>query len=317
MLSKRVVFGIMTCAALTFFTIYQVIVLLLYSVESNNMYRGFMIDCARQFFNVTVITSIIDQLAINNYTHLRVGLSNNERFSYLSSFDDGRLAKANGNTEYFTTDDINNLVKYGRDHGITVYGEIEFMGHAEIWKSVYPEVIKDGDEFNMKNIKTYKLIKSALNEIIPLFDGKYWHMSQDEISQPNSEIKKSLNLVLDISSDNNVRPIIWDDPITQNEIDVERKFIIQAWHNNVVNDLTSKDYDTIISEMDYWYIGGSENVLDYNVSALMHPKHILGAELVWFTNSSIDDPSNITWIFSDIEAAGIKMQEIQEMLFNS
>lgn len=290
--------------------------ILLDRAYSKKMYRGFMLDVARQFFPVSVVLAIIDELSLNNYTHLHLGLSNNERFSYLSYFDNGRLARANNNTKYYTKQNISTIVEYAKSKNIIVYGEIEFMGHALIWSYVYPEVII-GDEFNMSNPQTYHLLESVQSELIPLFtETKVWHMANDEVSQPPSEISKSLYFALDIANQFHKRPIIWDDAIYENGMEVSQEFVIQSWHNDFVNELTEKKYSTIISDMDYWYIGGSKSVLDYNISSLTTPEYIYGAELVWFTNETLDDPENVSWIFEEIQNAATKMNELEIFVSN-
>ncbi len=283
------------------------------------MYRGFMLDCARVFFNVNTVKLLIDQLSLNNYTHLHLLLSNNERFSYYSQFDNGKLAIANNNTQFYTKLDIDELITYAYQKNIKVYGEFEFMGHAEIWNYVYPEIISNEykDEFNMSNPQTYNLLTKLFNEVMPIFTTtNIFHMANDEIAQPNSEIIKSINFAKYIAYINKKLPIIWDDVITQNNININNDIIIQAWHNNVTNKLTQKKYKTIISEMDYWYIGGEKNIEDYSLININkhNYKYIYGAELVWFTNKHMDDPQNISWIYDQIIQAGIKMTEIENNL---
>lgn len=312
-ISKRSIVGAVACLALAALALYQVFYLI-YLASSRRIYRGFMLDTARVFFNASVVKAIIDQLAIGNYTHLHLGLSNDERFSYLSEFDDGRLAKAGGNTQYYTRGDILQIVEYGHAHGIVVYGEIEFMAHAAVWKSVYPGLIIYGNEFDMGNPNSLQAITNALDEIIPLFDAKMWHFANDEISQPSPEIEVSLDLAMQIAKDHRVRPVIWDDPITQNDIEVSKRFMIQCWHDGCVDDLTTKGYNVIVSEMSYWYIGGSDSVLDYDASAIKDLDYVHGAELVWFTNSSLDDPNDLKWVFEHIHDAAVKMQEIQNFI---
>ena len=310
---KIYIFGIFGTIAIISF-----ICLLLNRPEhKHSMYKGFMLDCARVFFDVQVVKTVIYQLYLNNYTHLHLGLSNNERFSYYTQFDNGQLALANNNTQFYTKNDIIELIQYGQTYNITVYGEFEFMGHVRIWKYVYPEIISNDydDEFDMNNPQTYSLLTQLFNEVIPIFTNTdIFHMANDEISQPNSEIKKSINFAKRITNNYQKYPIIWDDAIIQNDMQIDKDIIIQAWHNEATQYLTNNNYKTIISEMDYWYIGGQKNIEDYTLENIQQYKYIYGAELVWFTDPNTDDPKNITWIFDWIQQAGIKMNEIENNL---
>ncbi len=274
------------------------------------IYKGFMLDCARQFFPLVSIKKILIEMNKSNYTHFHWDLSNNERFSFKSEFDNGKLALSLNDSKYYTKDDLIDIIQYAKKLNISVLTEFAFMGHVKIWNNVYPEIMNSNysDEFNMNNENVYKYLNDLFSEVLPLTTSKYTHMSNDEISQPDSEIIKSLDFAL-IQADNHYKtPIIWDDSITQNDIDVDKEFIIQAWHNNVTNDLIKKKYKVLVSEMDYWYIGGLH---DMEIKDFVFPKsdYILGAELVWFTNSS-DDPLDIDWVFPYIKNAGDKMSEL-------
>lgn len=291
-----------------------------WGIYTPNMYRGFMLDCSRQFFNATIVKNIIDELASNNYTHLHLHISDNERFSYFSNINDGKLALVNGNKQYFTRNDIREIVKHGQTRNIIVFGEIEFMGHALPWKQAYPEIMSNeyDDEFNMSHPQTNRRITEILDELIPLFNASsMWHMANDEVSQPVNEINKSLKLATAIADNHKRQAIIWDDPIIEADIEVDTdQFIVQAWHNNATNTLIDKGYRTIISEMDYWYIGGKHDIQDYDPQTikLKHSHLVVGAELVWFTNSSIDDPNDIQWVFDYIKDASYKMNQLESLL---
>lgn len=298
------------------------------------MYRGFMIDCSSQFFDVYVITRIINELSNNGYTHLHIGLSNNERFRYLSTFDNRQLATVDGNREYFTKEDIEYIVQYGYDRNIIVFGEIEFISHVGIWKKVYPDILHQSikDEFDMDNDNTYTVLSQALHEIIPLFKtSNVWHMSNKESLQPVFEIAKSLSFSLGMARIHDKTAIIWDDSIIQYNIDdsllyeihknVYRNFrkqhmndfIIQVRHNNVMNYMLKNKYRIIVSENDYWNIGSSEYVLTYDVSKLKNAKNIYGVELVWIANITYN-VNNIDFIYTYIRDASHKMNEIESII---
>lgn len=300
---------IISAIALAIITLYILITLL--SVDENHtIYRGFMLDTSRQFFPVESITKILDEMHKYNYTNFHWSLSNNERFSYLSQFDNGELAMINNNTKYYTNDDLLYIYNYAKNLSITVLTEFAFMGHVKIWNDVYPELMSDdyNDEFNMNNKEVYNKLTDLFNEVIPYTTSKYTHMSNDEISQQDSEIIKSLNFALEQAELYNKIPIIWDDSIIERNINVSKKFTIQAWHNNATNTLLKKKYKVIISEMDYWYIGGLHDmeIMDFKFP---NNNYIAGAELVWFTNFT-DNPIDIDWIFPYIKNAGIKMSEL-------
>lgn len=275
-------------------------------------YRGFMLDCSRQFFNISLIYQILDVMHESQFNYFHWHLSDNERFSYLSKFDNGKLALSESDDpKYYTYSDVKNVINYANNLNISVIPEFELIGHAKIWNNVYPKLIHTefNDEFNMSNPDTYFILDLMINEIIKVFNvtsQSYYHFAHDEISQPNTEILKSLQFITKY----NVKKIFWDDLITQNNIDLTEffnvdEYIIQCWHSKQCSKINKK-HNIIVSDMDYWYIGGA-HIDKLNKYNMLTDSNIYGYELVWFTNKS-DDNTNISWIFPYIKQAGLKMQ---------
>jgi hexosaminidase len=159
-------------------------------------WRGLMIDAARHFQPVDVIKRNLDAMAALKmnvfHWHLtddqgwRIELKNHPKLTQLAS---------DGN--YYTQEEIKNIVKYADERGILVVPEIDVPGHASAILSVYPEV---GSKINFdkntysvernsgiftptlnpSNPKTYQLLSEIFDEVCPLFSGNYFHIGGDE-----------------------------------------------------------------------------------------------------------------------------------------
>jgi hexosaminidase len=159
-------------------------------------WRGLMIDVARHFQPVDVIKRNLDAMAAMKmnvfHWHLtddqgwRIELKNHPKLTQLAS---------DGN--YYTQEEIKNIVKYADERGILVVPEIDVPGHASAILSVYPEV---GSRINFdqntyavernsgiftptldsSNPKTYQLLSEIFDEVCPLFSGNYFHIGGDE-----------------------------------------------------------------------------------------------------------------------------------------
>jgi hexosaminidase len=159
-------------------------------------WRGLMIDAARHFQPVDVIKRNLDAMASMKmnvfHWHLtddqgwRIELKNHPKLTQLAS---------DGN--YYTQEEIKNIVKYADERGILVVPEIDVPGHASAILSVYPEV---GSKINFdkntysiernsgiftptldpSNPKTYQLLSEIFDEVCPLFSGNYFHIGGDE-----------------------------------------------------------------------------------------------------------------------------------------
>jgi len=159
-------------------------------------WRGLMIDVARHFQPVDVIKRNLDAMAAMKmnvfHWHLtddqgwRIELKNHPKLTQLAS---------DGN--FYTQEEIKNIVKYADERGILVVPEIDVPGHASAILSAYPEV---GSRMNFdkntytvernsgiftptldpSNPKTYQLLSEIFDEVCPLFTGNYFHIGGDE-----------------------------------------------------------------------------------------------------------------------------------------
>jgi hexosaminidase len=144
-------------------------------------WRGLMIDAARHFQPVDVIKRNLDAMAAMKmnvfHWHLtddqgwRIELKNHPKLTELAS---------DGN--YYTQEEIKNIVKYADERGILVVPEIDVPGHASAILSAYPEI---GSKLNFdkntysvernsgiftptldpSNPKTYQLLSEIFDEV--------------------------------------------------------------------------------------------------------------------------------------------------------
>ncbi|NHN24818.1 family 20 glycosylhydrolase [Flavobacterium jejuense] len=164
-------------------------------------WRGLMIDVARHFQPVDVIKRNIDAMAAVKlnvfHWHLvddqgwRIELKNKKKLTELAS---------DGN--YYTQEEIKNIVEYADQRGILIVPEIDVPGHATAILTAYPEIgskyLKEPNEqkqsqykiernsgifrptLDPSNPETYKFLSEVFDEVCPLFPAKYFHIGGDE-----------------------------------------------------------------------------------------------------------------------------------------
>ena len=159
-------------------------------------WRGLMIDGARHFQPVDVIKRNLDAMAAMKmnvfHWHLtddqgwRIELKNHPKLTQLAS---------DGN--FYTQEEIKNIVKYADERGIMVVPEIDVPGHGTAILTAYPEVGSklnfDKNTYSLErnsgiftptldpsNPKTYQLLSEIFDEVCPLFSGNYFHIGGDE-----------------------------------------------------------------------------------------------------------------------------------------
>lgn len=225
-------------------------------------WRGLMIDAARHFQPVDVIKRNLDAMASMKmnvfHWHLaddqgwRIELKNHPKLTELAS---------DGN--FYTQEEIKNIVKYADERGILVIPEIDVPGHASALLTAYPEigskvgegkftyeVQRNSGIFNATldptNPKTYEVLSSIFDEVCPLFRGSYFHIGGDENNGKEwnanpaiQQFKKDNNFVNnhDLQTYFNMKliPILkkynkklmgWEEIMTEN---MSKDAIIHAW----------------------------------------------------------------------------------------
>lgn len=172
-------------------------------------WRGLMIDAARHFQPVDVIKRNLDAMAAVKmnvfHWHLvddqgwRIETKKHPRFTELAS--DG---------DYYTQEEIKDIVKYADQRGIMVIPEIDVPGHATAILTAYPEIgskVVNSNANSLENKtqtstiasyslernsgiftptldpsnpRTYELLSEIFDEVCPLFSGRYFHIGGDE-----------------------------------------------------------------------------------------------------------------------------------------
>jgi hexosaminidase len=156
------------------------------------VWRGLMLDVARHFMPLNVVTRNIDAMAAVKLNVLHLHLTDNQGFRIESKRYPKLQQTANG--EYFSQNDIRTIVAYAALRGIRVVPEFDVPTHATSWLSAYPELgSRPGASYtpwtafgvadpvlNPTLDATYRFLDQFFTEILPLFPDQYVHIGGDE-----------------------------------------------------------------------------------------------------------------------------------------
>lgn len=159
-------------------------------------WRGLLLDTSRHFHPVKTIKKIIDGLNYSKYNVLHWHITDAVSFPlYIPKYPD--LAnKTSFNGQYYTENDLREIIDYAKLNGIRVVPEIDSPAHiAALYKWDKDIIIDCGEEINFKdfgkanhyiinplNEKTYQVIQSIYDYIISVFPDKYFHLGGDEVT---------------------------------------------------------------------------------------------------------------------------------------
>jgi hexosaminidase len=164
-------------------------------------YRGMMLDVCRHFHDVEFVKKQLDIMAMfkMNYFHWHltddhlwtIEIKKYPRLAEVGSVR--RNADGSIHRGFYTQEQIKEVVAYAAERYITVIPEVELPGHALAALTAYPEYSCTGGPFELRNKwgvednvycagndKTFEFLQDILEEVIPLFPGKFFHIGGDE-----------------------------------------------------------------------------------------------------------------------------------------
>ena len=172
-------------------------------------WRGIMIDVARHFQPIDVIKRNLDAMAAVKMNVFHWHLVDDQGWR-IELKKHPKLTEMASDGNYYTQEEIKNIVKYAADRGILVVPEIDVPGHGTAILTAYPEIgskVENLDSNAIKNKtkvprvttyslernagifsptldpsnpKTYQLLSEVFDEVCPLFSGSYFHIGGDE-----------------------------------------------------------------------------------------------------------------------------------------
>jgi hexosaminidase len=154
-------------------------------------WRGLMLDVCRHWMPVEVVKRNLEAMAAVKLNVLHWHLSEDQGFR-VESQRYPRLQQMGSDGDYYTQDQIREIVAYARDRGIRVIPEFDVPGHSGAWFPGYPELAampgpftlggRGGSEMDPTKESTYAFLDGFIGEMAQLFPDPYYHIGGDEVN---------------------------------------------------------------------------------------------------------------------------------------
>ncbi|MFT4092083.1 MAG: beta-N-acetylhexosaminidase [Niabella sp.] len=256
-----------------------------WNIEDKPLYtwRGLMLDESRHFFGKATVKKLLDWMAfykLNTFHwHLtdepgwRIEIKQYPLLTLVGGI--GNYTDKFGAAQYYTQEDIKEIVDYAAKRFITIIPEIDMPGHATAANRAYPQYTGGGNDkhpnftFNPGNASTYLFLSNILREVNALFPARMLHVGGDEVSFGNDKWladigvqrlleKKKLKDVKGVERyfmermadsiyNMNAKMLAWDEVADMN-LD-KNKTILFWWRHDQPRQLTkalSKKYDIVL-----------------------------------------------------------------------
>lgn len=159
-------------------------------------WRGLMLDESRHFFGKEKVKQLLDWMAyykLNKFHwHLtdvqgwRIEIKKYPKLATVGGM--GNYSDTSAEAEYYTQNEIREIVAYAAQRFITVIPEIDMPGHATAANKAYPEYSGGSVAgyanftFNPANENTYQYLADIIKETNSLFPAHMIHLGGDEVA---------------------------------------------------------------------------------------------------------------------------------------
>ncbi len=240
-------------------------------------WRGVLIDSARHFLSVESIKRQLDGMAAAKLNVFHWHLTDDQGWRIETKLYPKLHELASGG-EYYTQEEIRDIVAYAGQRGIRVIPEIDMPGHASVYGVAYPEYLSANGPYKVQtdwgvfepvldpsNEDVYVFIDRLLGEITSLFPDQYVHIGGDEVNplqwQSSEKIREFMNKndiksmsQLQVYFNGRVEKILqkhgrmmigWDEVF---HIDLPKNIVVQSWRGqDSLAEISRAGYQGILS----------------------------------------------------------------------
>jgi hexosaminidase len=156
-------------------------------------WRGFMLDVSRHFEPVPVIERTLDGMAAAKLNVFHWHLSDDQGFR-AESKKFPKLTGVASDGQFYTQDEMREIVAYAGARGIRVVPEFDMPGHGTSWILAYPELSPEAHITQLPVVygtptavldptrkSTYRFINTLVDEMGRIFPDEYFHIGGDEV----------------------------------------------------------------------------------------------------------------------------------------
>ncbi len=155
-------------------------------------WRGLLIDVARHFHTMEVLKRNLDAMAAVKMNVLHWHLTEDQGFR-VESKKFSKLHQLGSDGNYYTQEQVKEIIAYARDRGIRVVPEFDIPGHSTSWLVGHPELGSAPGPYTIERRpgifepaldptreEVYKFLETFLGEMAALFPDEYLHIGGDE-----------------------------------------------------------------------------------------------------------------------------------------
>eukprot|EP00276_Gloeochaete_wittrockiana_P009471 CAMPEP_0184663758 /NCGR_PEP_ID=MMETSP0308-20130426/49630_1 /TAXON_ID=38269 /ORGANISM="Gloeochaete witrockiana, Strain SAG 46.84" /LENGTH=775 /DNA_ID=CAMNT_0027106725 /DNA_START=189 /DNA_END=2516 /DNA_ORIENTATION=- len=240
-------------------------------------WRGLLLDVSRHFLSIAALKRNLDGMAFVKLNVLHLHCTDDQGFR-IQSKRFPLLHEKGSNGQFYTQDEVRDVIQYASDRGIEVVPEFDIPGHSSCFLTGYPELASAPGPYNLPDRmgihdacmdptreEVYSFLDAFFEEMADLFPCGYVHIGGDEVtgkhwndSESISEFKAAHDMqtnhdlhvyfskrVAQILSKYGKTMIGWDEMFHS---DLPKDVVVQSWRGvNTVEEIVKHGCRTILS----------------------------------------------------------------------
>ena len=275
-------------------------------------WRGLMIDVCRHWIPKEVILRNLDAMSALKLNVLHLHLSDHQGFR-VESKTFPKLQELGSGGNYYTQEDIREIVGYARDRGIRIVPEFDMPGHMISFLVGYPELASAPGPYHLETSfmlvkpvldptrdEVYNFLDSFIAEMARLFPDPCFHIGGDEVDYTPWEKNQAIQMFMkqnaignahDLQSYFNQRlekilqkqgkkMVGWDEILNPN---LSREIVVQSWRSQKSLFVAAQEGRKAILSAGYY--------LDHKLSAARH----YGVDPVVLPGAVTIKPDSLHW----------------------
>jgi hexosaminidase len=157
-------------------------------------WRGLMLDAGRHWIPLADVKRTLDGMAAVKLNVFHWHLSENQGFR-IESKKFPKLQEMGSDGQYYTQDQVREVIAYARERGIRVLPEFDMPGHATAWFVGYPELASGPGPYQIERKwgvfdpamdptreEVFQFLNTFIGEMAALFPDEYFHIGGDEVN---------------------------------------------------------------------------------------------------------------------------------------
>ena len=263
------------------------------SDEPRFPWRGLLLDITLHWMPMDVVKRTLDCMASVKMNVLHLHLTEDQMFGIESKVYP-RLHQVGSDGNYYTQEEMREVIAYADQRGIRIVPEFDLPGHCTSWLKAYPELASVKRDYHLQRYfgvfdpaldvtkeYTYIFLDSLFTEMSQLFPDEYFHIGGDENTgkdwDRNPDIKeymknKGMTTYRELETEfiSRLQPILekngkkmmgWDEilrPGVSHDIMIQSwqgtESLIEAAKNGYTSLLSTGYYIDLIQPTDYHYL---------------------------------------------------------------